>query len=144
VAPSDQGIAQGPDCLAAHLDASQMHVHVATQNVYVSGGGTRLHLKLKSSGTTLATRTFNSYLSGNNIYPSNPGAVNNWMTQCPNADHVQARTQVSTSPATSGPANAAATVSGVYAGTTWASSRVAWVEHPQCRHPASRRCPVLQ
>jgi hypothetical protein len=108
-------------------------MHLNPTNVAVTTTHGKFLFKLKKNGNTIASHRFDYYRSGNNLYPSDPGNIQEWASNYPNADDFSIETSpLDTVPITSGGGKATMQASSVYMGEVKATATTSWHYEPVC------------
>ncbi|HET7369294.1 MAG TPA: hypothetical protein VFK45_00470 [Gammaproteobacteria bacterium] len=113
------------------IDVAQLHLHIDTTNVALTTTHGQFLMVLKRNGATIASRRFNFYRSGSNLYPSDPGVIQAWTNNFPTADDVYIKTSpLDVQRTTSGGATGTLSLSTVYQGETKATSSASYYYEP--------------
>lgn len=68
------------EAMASTFDASQMRVDISTTNVAITNSTGNFIVSLYDGSTLIAQNTFAYYRSGNSLYPTDPSAINSWVS----------------------------------------------------------------
>lgn len=124
--------------LVPGFDASQIRIDLSPTNIAVTNSTGNAMVKLYSGQTLVAQQEFAYYRSGNSLYPSDPGAINAWVTQYEGefdtADVSNVSNDITYSPTTTAQTTATLSAQTVYEGTGTSSGYTSFpINGGQCQ-----------
>lgn len=124
--------------LVPGFDASQIRIDLSPTNIAVTNSTGDAIVKLYSGQTLVAQHEFAYYRSGNSLYPSDPGAINAWVTQYEGefdtADVSNVSNDITYSPTTTAQTTATLSATTVYEGTNTSSGYTSFpINGGQCQ-----------
>ena len=130
--------------MTTSFDVSNFSMTLNTTNVSIATTSGQFTLTLLQSGSVIASANYNFYVVNGSLYPSNPGAVNAWLSGYAGvADEINISAAVDTVPTTTATTTATAVNTISYSGNTLASGTKTWqintftcpVKLPNCQQP---------